>query len=276
MKADGSAVKLRKEKYILNITLLGGDRRMSVAATFLTSKGHDVYSSTGDIPADTRLLVLPYPASKDGVCIAGTDIPFFSLTLPASCAVFGGRLPPAWREGKLFADAEENENFLLDNAYLTAAAGVATALRAGERAFFRTTAGVIGYGRIGRSCANMLRALGAEVSVYVRREAARREAENAGFRSHLLAADMHIPSDLIFGTAPAPSPNLVALTVAPSAHVYDLGGGLPDALAAADGSHVKVLPLRGAPGVFAPQAAGEIYGGAVLDFIHLLQRRTTV
>lgn len=117
------------------ITFLGGDRRMSVAASFLESEGHTAYLSQGNIPADTQLLVLPYPATRDGTHIAGTGIPFTALSLPPQMLIFGGRVPPAWREGHTVADAEENESFLLDNAYLTAAAGVATALRAGERAF---------------------------------------------------------------------------------------------------------------------------------------------
>ena len=259
----------------MNITFLGGDRRMSIAASFLKSEGHTVHLSQGAIPPDTRLFVLPYPASRDGIHVFGTEIPFHTLSIPQKAAIFGGRLPTHWREGHLFADVEENEKFLVQNAYLTAAAGVATALRAGERAFFRTTAGVIGYGRIGKSCAEMLRALGAEVTVYVRRDEARSEAEKAGFHAHRLREGMSVPDDLVFGTAPAPAENLASLILRPSAAVYDLGGGLPETLPSTDGNGVRVLPLRGAPGVFAPLEAGEIYGGAVLDFINQLERRTT-
>lgn len=260
----------------MNITFLGGDRRMSVAASFLEVKGHTVYTSTGEIPADTRLLVLPYPATRDGSLIAGTDIPFSTLAIPDGTALLGGRVPAAWQAGRVFSDVEENEKFLLDNAYLTAAAGVATALRAGERAFFRVTAGVIGYGRIGRFCADMLRALGAEVEVYVRRGEVKECAERSGFRARLLEEGMSIPTDLLFGSAPAPAENLVALRISPTASVYDLGGGLPTHLLATDGTRIPVLSLRGAPGVFAPRAAGEIYGGAILDFVNTLERNMTV
>ena len=77
-------------------------------------------------------------------------------------------------------------------------------------------------------------------------------------------------ADLVFGTVPAPAENLSTLTVTPHALIYDLGGGLPATLSSLEGEAVTVLPLRGAPGVFAPLAAGEIYGGAILDFINTL------
>jgi hypothetical protein len=121
----------------------------------------------------------------------------------------------------------------------------------------------------------MLRALGAEVTVYVRRPQVKEAAEAAGFRAVLLGNGTKILTHLLFGTVPAPAENLTSLTVDPKVTVYDLGGGLPETLTATDSSLVKVLPLRGAPGVFAPLAAGEIYGGAVLDFINRLERRTT-
>ena len=114
----------------------------------------------------------------------------------------------------------------------------------------------------------MLRALGATVTVYARRDAVVREAERAGLHARCLTEGQAIPESLVFGTVPSPAKNLHSLAPAKDALVYDLGGGLPSVLHTAEGEEVRTLPLRGAPGVFAPRAAGEIYGGAILDFIH--------
>ena len=259
----------------MKIGLLGGDRRMEIAADFLRGAGHDVRrladeSPRKDLFAPLDLLVLPYPATKDGEHIAATSLSFEALPLTAHTALFGGRLPKLWRQDRRSGDAEENEEYLRGNAYLTAAAGVATALRAGERAFFRVSAAVLGYGRIGKETAKMLRALGADTTVYVRREAAVAEAASDGFPARLLKETQALPHPLVFGTVPAPAENLAALTVLPDALIYDLGGGLPESMRTEAGDLVRTLPLKGAPGVFAPKAAGELYAGAILDFIQRL------
>ena len=256
----------------MTVGFLGGDRRMQVAADFLKKEGHSVTVFGEGTPsaaffAPLDLLVLPYPATRDGDCVAMTELAFSSLPLSPHTALFGGRLPLAWRTERFSGDAEEDEEYLLGNAYLTAAAGVATALRAGERAFFRVTAAVIGYGRIGRETAKMLRALGASVTVYVRREEAKRQATGDGFSSKLLSETDHIPEDIVFGTVPAPAENLLPLTVSEDALLYDLGGGMPAEMKTPVGAVIRTLPLRGAPGVFAPQAAGELYAGAILRFL---------
>ena len=66
---------------------------------------------------------------------------------------------------------------------------------------------------------------------------------------------------------PLDDPTTKSLTVAPDALIYDLGGGLPEVMRTAREEGVRTLPLKGAPGVFAPRAAGELYAGAILDFI---------
>lgn len=259
----------------MQIGFLGGDRRMEIAADIVKKHGHTVIKAPeASLPDESfydslDLLVLPYPVSRDGVLVALSSVPIESIRLSPKTALFGGRLPSALRKYTCF-DAEEDEEYLYGNAYLTAAAGVATALRAGERAFFRVNAAVIGFGRIGKQTACMLRALGANVTVYVRRAAAAQEASLCGFTAMLLSEARHLPEGLVFGSVPAPAENLAALTVAQNALIYDLGGGLPDALLTKEGESVKVLPLRSAPGVFAPMAAGELYGSAILKVVDRL------
>ena len=113
----------------------------------------------------------------------------------------------------------------------------------------------------------MLRALGADTTVYVRRAEAKEEAAKGGFSARLLSDTRHLSEALIFGTVPAPAENLAPLTVEEDALIYDLGGGLPEAMKTEAKGLVRTLPLRGAPGVFAPKAAGELYAGAILDYI---------
>lgn len=251
--------------FTLEIGLIGSDRRQEVAAAFLNREGILARTlGTADEMRSCPFLVLPYPVTRDGSTVAGTTLTLAAVAERAGVPLFGGRVPALLREGRWVYDVEEDEVFLRQNAYLTAAAGVATALRAGERAFFRVSAAVLGYGRIGKETANMLRALGADTRVYVRRAAARDEARAAGFPAFLFSEVTALDESLVLGTVPAPAENLAALRFAEGASVYDLGGGLPNAVKTTNGETVAVLSLRGAPALFAPRAAGEIYGAAVL------------
>ena len=260
----------------MTVGFLGGDRRMEIAADFLKRAGHDVRVAREGVPeasffAGLDLLVLPYPATRDGVHIASTALPFSRVPLAKRTALFGGRLPLLWREGRVSFEAEDDEPFLLKNAYLTAAAGVCTALRASERAFLGVKAAVLGYGRIGKATAKMLRAMGADVCVYVRRAAAKEEAEGAGFSARLLSDVSALSEEIVFGTVPAPAEGIARLSAKEGALIYDLGGGLPTAFPTRSGKSALTLPLRGAPGVFAPRAAGEVYGECVLDALSRLE-----
>ena len=240
----------------MEIGFIGGDRRQEVAAAFLREAGHTTHIvSDGESLGSYSFLVLPYPVTRDGVHVAGTKRPLSTLTHLPALPLFGGRVPAVLRQGRWVYDVEEDEALLRENAYLTAAAGVATALKASERAFFRFRAAVIGYGRIGKETAGMLRALGAQTSIYVRREAARQEALAAGFFARLLSEVAALDEGVVFGTVPSPAENLASLRVRDDAMVYDLGGGLPPALATVGEGSVTVLSLRGAPALFAPQAA---------------------
>ena len=265
----------------MTIGFLGGDRRTEIAADLIKNAGHTVCVCREGVPredffASLDLLVLPYPATRDGVHIATTSLPFSRLPLSSHTALFGGRLPDAWRRDRPSFDAEENEKYLLENAHLTAVAGVAAALRATERAFVGVRAAVIGYGRIGKETARLLRALGADTAVYVRREAAREEAKADGFAAHRLTHACLLSEDVVFGTVPAPADNLSALRAKEDTLIYDLGGGFPPALEAPSGESSLTIPLKGAPGVFAPKAAGDAYGRCVLTALSRLERNASL
>lgn len=268
----------------MTIGFLGGDGRMAIAADAVRRAGFGVtlFSPERDTAEGflrpLSALVLPYPVSRDGMHVTGTALSLDSLPLPSSVPLIGGRIPDALRaHGGGTFDAEENEPFLQRNAYLTAAAGIAAALRATARAFLDVRVAVLGYGRIGSRTAAMAKALGAHVTVLARRAETVTHAIADGFFGTLLTESIPIDADVLFGTVPAPAPLIEAITVSRGALVYDLGGAMPASLPDKDGEPVPVTALRGAPGVFAPTAAGEAYGDAILDILntHIKKGRPT-
>lgn len=251
----------------MRIGFLGGDARMDACAALIEADGHTVLRSYKNetLPAcleTAELLVLPSPATRDGVTVSGTDIPFSAL---AGCALpmFGGFLPDTLR-GDVF-DLASDECFLLKNAALTAEGGIASALGASGCGFYGLTLGVIGAGRIARLLLHKLSAFGAPITLYARRASAREEARLCGIRALPLAADTLFTEDILFNTVPAPV--FTGTKVSRARYICDLGGGMPAALEGADGTRVPVTACKGVPGVFSPEAAGRVVYEGLRDYL---------
>ena len=260
----------------MQIAFLGGDRRMTLCAERAKEEGHATFAAVGgegllshEVLTGVReasLLVLPYPATRDGVHIVGTHIPFSALPLREGATVAGGAIPSAWhREHVLFYDVAKEEPFLWRNARLTAEGALATAMTATGRGLWGVETAVLGYGRIGAQMARLLASLGARVTVYARRPAVRAAAEAEGYRAEALSFPLTLPEAVVFNTLPPDVTPRFSLTK--GALCYDLGGGLPVALSDGEGGEVAVTALRGVPGVFAPLAAAEVYYDALRPFL---------
>ena len=274
-------VNEKERKILLQIAFLGGDRRMTLCAERAKGEGHTVFAAVGGegilSPAvltgvrEADLLVLPYPATRDGVHIGGTHIPFSALPLREGVTVAGGAIPLDWhREHILFYDLAKDEPFLWQNARLTAEGALSAALTATERGLFGLSAAVLGYGRIGKQLACLLSRMGAAVTVYARRPAALAEAEAAGHAARSLSLPLSVPEELVFSTLPAPAP--LSLTLSPAALCYDVGGALPPALSDGQGGEVTVVSMKGVPGVFAPQGAAAVYYDAMRPYLAACQQ----
>lgn len=251
----------------MRIGFLGGDARMDACAALIEADGHTVLRSHKNetLPAclkTAELLVLPSPATRDGVTVSGTDIPFFALE-GCPLPMLGGFLPNTLR-GDVY-DFASDECFLLKNAALTAEGGIASALTASGCGFYGLSLGVIGSGRIARLLLHKLSAFGAPRTLYARRPEAREEARLCGIRALPLEADTLFTEDILFNTVPAPV--FAHTKVSRAKYVCDLGGGMPAELEGEDGARVSVTACKGVPGVFAPEAAGRIIYESLKEYL---------
>lgn len=213
----------------------------------LTNKGFDV-------------LLLPLPRSAIELSA--------SFSVPDGAVIACGRTDKAFddtarRRGWYLLRILEEEQFLAENARITAEGALHLVMGAdGDDAHGKKCL-VIGYGRIGKSLTAMLRALGASVTVAARSAKARAEAGDA-----IAIEDMDalLPAfDFIINTAPA-----VLLTernlplVRADAQIIDLASppyGVDFDVAEQLGRRARLessLPAR-----YAPRAAAR----AVVDFL---------
>ena len=172
--------------------------------------------------------------------------------LPESITVAGGNLSRPELEGCRKLDLLQDNFYLAKNAAITADCAVRVAAARIKTVFSDTSALVIGWGRIGKCLAALLRRIGCTVTVAARKESDRAMLNAFGYDS---ADSLQISNpekfDLIFNTVPAPVLNRNVLERCPDTLKIDLASkpGLegPD-----------VVWARGLPGLYAPESSGKL------------------
>ena len=161
-----------------------------------------------------------------------------------------------------------DERLLQENAYLTAEAAVAAAMRRSRISMAGARCAVVGYGRIGRSLTEILLNQGAEVTVLSRTQAKRRAARESGAQAaDLTDAARVLPGrQLIFSTPPA-----LVMDEGVLAHV-DADAAIVDLASPPYGVDLEAARRRelrawrepGLPGRYCPLSAARAIYSAVL------------
>lgn len=216
-------------------------------------------------PGLNRIIILPIPTSRDGVHLSGTDrlVSEVSGTVSVGDAVCGYAIPKKDKEmmlrrGARIYDAAEDEEFLLENARLTAEGTLGHILTGSKKSVRDMKVGVVGYGRIGRYLTNMLLSLGCAVRVYTSKNATRLELGECGVESEYMSADDGIiPNlkglDIIVNTAPKPLGKTFEGGIAQGLCVIEVASG--DNFAGVSG----VLRLPSLPDRLYPESSAVLY-----------------
>lgn len=212
------------------------------------------------------IILLPIPTTRDNHTILNTKVYISEVlgeinggTVISGYGVPDSFLTEAEKRGARVLDLSLDEEFLSENADLTALCTLGILLGGGEYAPRDLSVGVVGYGRIGKRLTNMLLYLGARVRVFTSRENTRIDLSEYGVASAMSAVDADLSGlDLLINTAPArifPPEN-----IPDSVRVIDLASGdnFP-------GMEVEKYPS--VPAKMFPKSAGKVWGRAVERFI---------
>lgn len=293
----------------IKLALLGGDARHGAVARRLAGLGFETAiwglgvdgeelggavrcDRWDDAVSGCHAVILPLPASADGVRVncpmadpdSSQRLKLSRLldALPPGIPVLGGRFTPAFNSmadttGHRVWDYFESEELQIKNAVPTAEGAVAIAMNELPITLHGSHAAVIGYGRVGRTLAGILRALGAQVTVAARKSVDLAWAENCGCRTLRIQVRDGVSSlrvlgegyDVIFNTVPYwLFDGNVLPEICKNTLIIDLAsapGGV-DSRAAGECS-VRVIWALSLPGKCSPYTAGSIICDAVLDIL---------
>lgn len=210
---------------------------------------------------DLTHLLLPVPSfAPDGTIKGGGSVGELLCMLPENITVIGGGLNRSELSGHPTIDLLEDEGYLAGNAAITAHCALKLALNHLPVTLEDCSVLVIGWGRIGKCLARLLKAVGADVTIAARKEADRAIARALGYNAESPSLPHRTLSQyrVIFNTVPAPvlSEDRIA-HCRPDCLMIDLASS-PGI--AGDG----VLWARGLPSRDAPESSGALIANTVL------------
>lgn len=278
------------------VCFIGGDERQRYAARKLSKyifvntfgdafkglEGEKIVNSESPNKAmyEVSAVILPLPAASSEKEILFTSLIEGIEKSQGVTRIYGGNFSPYMRgilENKniKFTDYYKDECFTLKNAYLTAEGAVNLAMNNSKRSLNTMNCAVIGYGRIGKLLASLLRAFNSRVTIFARRGESLADAENNGLQTNkilpngILPYDIRGKYDMIFNTVPERIISEEALLSLDSeTMLIELastpGGFDPDI---ADQCLSHNINGRGLPGKYAPETAGEILAETLVKYL---------
>ena len=187
----------------MKIIKLGGGLRLGVCARAIEEW------TRGMSLSKERLLILPIPTTRDGETVSGVGCPLEEL-LPladSTLMIAGYNIPSAIRKdaelrGAGVYDAAEDEDFLLENAKITAHGALGRILTETDRDMSELSIGVIGYGRIGSALSELLMFLGSRVRIFSGSEEKIMALASAGADVSSIGESDYSDLDILINTAP--------------------------------------------------------------------------
>lgn len=285
----------------VKIGIIGGDMRQTALARRLSDMGFETavwgLARDGDIGrsvrcgdwhgtvTDSRAVILPLPASVDGVRVNAPFADGFELRMShlmnellADTLLIGGKfdfgIKEAAKECNIpLLDYFECEELQIKNAIPTAEGAVEIAMREMPITVFGAKALVCGYGRIGKVLAAMLKNIGASVCVAARGQQELATAAVCGHSSAKFGTGDFVraisEADVVFNTVPAKVLDKTLIEkMEKCCLVVDLASGRGGVdFNAAEARGIKTVHALSLPGKVAPFTAGGIICDCVLELL---------
>ena len=210
-----------------------------------------------DDPTQATHLLLPVPSlDGEGTVIGGAPLETLLEQLPKDITVIGGNLNHPALANYRTIDLLRDPYYVSENACITAHCAVQLAMDQLPITLQDLPVLVIGWGRIGKCLADLLRRMGADVAVAARKETDRAMLAALGYTAADTAGLDTAPYRLIFNTAP--------VMLLPQCS----GSGLKIDLASKLGmGGLDVVWARGLPGRYAPESSGKLIARTLMRIL---------
>ena len=245
------------------IYIAGSSKAANYAGRCLQGKGFSVLPTLSG-SADYILLDVP-SFNPVGLLRDGSSVSKLLKELTRDTVIIGGKLGHPELHGFRTLDLLLDEQYAAENAYLTAEAALDVALPYLDITLRNCPVLILGWGRIGKCLARILRALDASVTVAARKETDRAALHSLGYQTADSTALPPLrPYRLIFNTVPKLIVSREQMaTCHPACVKIDLASrpGMDDG---------DVIIARGLPGIHFPESSGRLIADTIFRKENLL------
>ena len=274
--------------------ILGGDDRSLYLGEYLEAQGlkvcyyafnqTDCYKSLAEAVNESSCIILPLPLTRDRTTL---NTPLFDETVLLSDIrtfaspdklFLGGSIPTSFTEEIRSCGAECFDYMKLDevaiyNAVPTAEGVVQILIEKTPITIHGMRCAITGYGKVGKALASTLKALGADVTIFARKEQdlAYAQTQSLKAKTYDTLHESLNDFDTLINTVPAKvidkgvllhlSPHCLLIETASAPFGIDFQ--------AAKELAFEVVKAGSLPGKVAPRTAGEIIGRSILNIIRI-------
>ncbi len=272
--------------------ILGGDERSLYLGEYLEKQKLQVcyyafsdtncFNSLSEAINSAEYIILPLPLTKDRLTLntplfdEKVEIKDICTLLKKGNIVMGGQLPESFKEMLTNAEVEFYDYFLLDelaifNAIPTAEGVVEILIKNLPITIHSMKCAILGYGRTSKVLAATLKALGADVTVFARKERDKADAFTKGynFASFSSLKNTEYKFDALINTVPQKVLGREEMKNISSECLFIEIASAPFGIdfQAAKEFAFDVIKANSLPGKVAPKTAGEIIGRSVLPIL---------
>ena len=238
--------------------LLGGNTpALSYAGQILAGSGFSVREQTG---MDIQYVLLDVPSFyTDGNLRSGRSLDTMLASVPGSVVICGGNLNNPKLDTYYTIDLLQDEVYLSANAAITADCAIRVASQHLTTTLADSPALIIGWGRIGKCLAQILRSMGCDVTIAARKNTDLAMLRALGYSAINISniAGSTSKYRLIYNTAPEK-----VLDVSSCRNCVKIDLASRKGLVGED-----VIWARGLPGMYAPETSGKLIANTFMRLI---------
>ena len=239
---------------------LGSTKAIAYGAEYLAS--YSVPVTDQPSPEVTHLLLDVPSFDAEGHLRNGSDISSVLKMLPQDVTVIGGNINHPSLSGYSTYDLLQQEDYQCQNAAITAHCALRIALENLQSTLTDSPSLIIGWGRIGKCLAQLLKQNGADVWLSIRNPKDRALAKTLGYYAIPSPLDVPEPAKIriLFNTVPQ--------LVMDNENIHTYKHCIKIDLASVPGLEGEdVIVARGLPGKYAPESSGKLIAKNILNFL---------